>query len=72
MYNITRLNLCNLDRELVFLFLQLVPFSVKFKFLYYAFLSFHFTLAEDQMVLRGVDHIVFRGADGGAVVANRI
>lgn len=60
MYNITRLNLCNLDRELVSLFLQLVPFSVKFKFLYYAFLSFHFALVENQMILRGVDHIVFR------------
>ena len=66
MYNITRLNLCNLDRELVFLFLQLVPFSVKFKFLYYASLSFYFTLVEDQMILRGVDHIVFRGGGWGS------
>lgn len=24
------------------------------------------------MILRGVDHIVFREADGGVVVANRI
>ena len=38
-------------------------------------MSFHFTLAEDQMVFKvfcDVDHIVFRGADGGVVVANRI
>ena len=33
---------------------------------YYAFLSFHFTLAEDQMILRGVDHIVFREGGWGS------